>query len=186
MKKLIYLTLVTICCACVMTACGSDDEPKTSPENSVPKISEFQAIVENKIWTPSSHEDITWITTDGQVLTANDMDAVSGSIYQQSYYFNNSEAVIFEFQLFGPSDTRAHKYNYTCDFDESKNVISFSTQENNAETFSIELESISADRMVIHDSQVRESEKGEVAYRRVVLVPVDKSEEQTWWDTYTL
>lgn len=184
-RKFKYTSVMAIFMTCAFVSCSSDDEPvNNDPDNDVPKVSEFQATAENKIWTPSAQEETVWVTTDGQTLTAEDLEPVSGSGYQNSYHFTGGEASRFQFQVFGPGEQRACRYDYSYEYDEETGAITFAPKGNGAAAFTLTVESLSADRMVIRDTDLRESAKGEIAYRRVTLVPVDKAEEQQWWDTY--
>lgn len=188
--RLSSLALATACCLAAMTSCSSDDEPRNdNTDKDAPMATEFQTKAEGKIWTPSADEQMTWVTTDGQVLTADELSASAGGSYRHSYHFYGTEATRFQLLTFGggdPATPRAVRQTYTYDYDQKSGTATFRTPGTNDEAMSIDIESVSENRMVIHDtSDLRPAAGGaETAYRRVVLVPVDKSQEQTWWDTY--
>lgn len=178
MKTAVY-SLLALLATVAFVSCDSDDEPVNNPSDiNPPRASEFQAKAGDRIWTPSTQETAVWVTTDGQTLTADDLEPVFGGGIE-SYYFNGSEAVQFILQPGYPCQV-----GYNFNYDEESGAITFTHKDKSSISFTMTVESLSEDRMVVRDMDLRESAKGEIAYRRVVLVPVDKAEEQKWWDTY--
>lgn len=154
MRTAIY-SLLTLLATGAFVSCSSDDEPvNNSPDNDVPKVSEFQATAENKIGLPPHRMRPSGSPPDGQTLTADDLEPVSGSAYRNSYHFTGGEASRFQFQFFGPGEQRACRYDYSYVYDEQTGLITLVPKGNGAATVTLTVESLSADRMVIRDTDL--------------------------------
>lgn len=172
----------------MLASCSSDDVTKTE-EITAPTYSAFKAQVENKIWTPDTEEEVTWITTDGKVLTAEDLEPASGNSYRYSYFFSGDEATRFVFCTFGPvSGPRAYRVDYGYTYDPQTGHITFDNSDDvkaNVQDIDVEIESVTETRMIIRDQYGCERAP-DCAYRRVVYKAVENEQAADFWSTYVL
>lgn len=163
----------------------SDDVPVKEKET--PVLTEaFRVDLEGKIWQEANPEQTMYITNDGKLVTPSELPETCGATYTYAYYFADGKATVFQRQTSGPASslppTFRYTFAYTVDF--QSGTISFVKADGShaGGNLPFEIEKLTDSELVIHDKYyVQEGYK----YRRCVLTPVPKAEEQQWWDTFT-
>lgn len=175
MKKLMYMTAMAavVVLMSALSACSDDDEPEVNPDE------KLSALLENKIWQEQPLET-RWMTEEGKLVTEDELEPMSGDAHCDSYFFSGDKATVFEYYVAIPIGIRYWRYDYTYSIDWKTGEVSLYTLNGKAAK-SFVIESVSENELVVLDSY---GYRYDALYRRRVLTPVAKADEQKWWDEY--